>query len=142
MKALHLLPNPKDAGRNMNLLGLLNHCKTPQGTRLLETWIRQPLANQSDILQRQDICETLIQETVLRQSLQENHLKALPDFLRISKKFGRTTGHLQGVVRMYQAVIRLPGLIDVLECNLNNHIALFDVVYVSKLKVCQIWLIN
>lgn len=35
--------------RNTTLLGLLNKCKTSQGTRLLGTWLKQPLVNLHEI---------------------------------------------------------------------------------------------
>jgi DNA mismatch repair ATPase MutS len=35
--------------RNTTLLGLLNKCKTAQGTRLLGTWLKQPLVNLHEI---------------------------------------------------------------------------------------------
>lgn len=37
------------ATRNTTLLGLLNKCKTSQGTRLLGTWLKQPLVNLHEI---------------------------------------------------------------------------------------------
>lgn len=41
------------ATRNTTLLGLLNKCKTSQGTRLLGTWLKQPLVNMHEIRKRQ-----------------------------------------------------------------------------------------
>lgn len=51
VKALNLMPNPLEMGgnKNMSLYGLLNHCKTAQGQRLLEMWLKQPLVNLHEI---------------------------------------------------------------------------------------------
>ena len=51
LKALNLMPNPMELGgnKNMSLYGLLNHCKTAQGQRLLEMWLKQPLVNLHEI---------------------------------------------------------------------------------------------
>lgn len=51
LKALNLMPNPLEMGgnKNMSLYGLLNHCKTAQGQRLLEMWLKQPLVNLHEI---------------------------------------------------------------------------------------------
>lgn len=37
------------SNRNTTLLGLLNKCKTAQGTRLLGSWLKQPLINLHEI---------------------------------------------------------------------------------------------
>lgn len=51
LKALNLMPNPLELGgnKNMSLYGLLNHCKTAQGQRLLAMWLKQPLVNLHEI---------------------------------------------------------------------------------------------
>lgn len=51
VKALNLMPNPMELGgnKNMSLFGLLNHCRTPQGQRLLSMWLKQPLVNLHEI---------------------------------------------------------------------------------------------
>lgn len=41
------------SGKNTTLHGLLNKCKTAQGTRLLGGWLKQPLVNLHEI--REDI---------------------------------------------------------------------------------------
>ncbi len=47
LKALNLMPNAQEIGgsKNMSLYGLLDHCKTSQGKRLLGRWLKQPLVN-------------------------------------------------------------------------------------------------
>jgi DNA mismatch repair protein MSH2 len=51
LKALNLMPNPADVGggKNMSLFGLLDKCKTSQGKRLLQRWLKQPLVNLHEI---------------------------------------------------------------------------------------------
>lgn len=52
LRALNLNEGPGNSGpsnRNTTLLGLLNKCKTAQGTRLLSSWIKQPLVVAWDI---------------------------------------------------------------------------------------------
>lgn len=52
LRALNLTEAPGNAAsttRNTTLLGLLNKCKTAQGTRLLGTWLKQPLVNLHEI---------------------------------------------------------------------------------------------
>ena len=49
MKALNLMPGPRDGVKTMSLFGLLNHCKTVAGTRLLARWLKQPLMNIDEI---------------------------------------------------------------------------------------------
>ena len=51
VQALSLLPNARETGgnKNMNLLGLLNKCKTAQGSRLVGQWLKQPLVNLHEI---------------------------------------------------------------------------------------------
>lgn len=50
VKALNLVAGPKEGvNKNTNLFGLLNKCKTAQGSRMLGQWIKQPLMDISEI---------------------------------------------------------------------------------------------
>lgn len=46
---------------------------------------------------------------------QDDFLKSMPDFHRISKRFQKGAANLEDVVRVYQALLLLPGLITILE---------------------------
>ncbi|KAG0232385.1 MutS-like protein [Actinomortierella wolfii] len=116
VRALNLMPGPNDgSNRSMSLYGLLNKCKTSQGGRMLGQWLKQPLMSVSEIEKRQTLVEAFTLDAEMRQSLQEDHLKAFPDLHRLAKRFQRGVASLQDVVRVYQVVVRLPGLESVLK---------------------------
>jgi len=115
LKALNLMPGPRDGAKTMSLYGLLNHCKTPVGSRLLAQWLKQPLMSKDEIEKRQQLVEAFAEDTELRQTMQEEHLRSLPDLYRLSKRFQRKLANLENVVTAYQVVLRLPGIISTLE---------------------------
>ncbi|KAF9432494.1 MutS-like protein, partial [Entomortierella beljakovae] len=115
VRALNLMPGPQDgANKSMSLYGLLNKCKTTQGGRMLGQWLKQPLMDVAAIEKRQTMVEAFVLDGELRQNLQETHLKMIPDLHRLAKRFQRGVASLQDVVRAYQVVIRLPGLVEAL----------------------------
>ncbi|BGP57733.1 hypothetical protein JCM8202_002386 [Rhodotorula sphaerocarpa] len=118
LRALNLMPDPSGLGgssKTMSVFGLLNRCKTAQGTRLLAMWLKQPLVNRHIILQRQDLVECLVEQQEFRQAIADDFLKSMPDFHRISKRFQKGAASLEDVVRVYQAILLLPGLVTCLE---------------------------
>ncbi|KAI9491905.1 muts domain V-domain-containing protein [Zychaea mexicana] len=136
--ALNLMPSPQEgSNKSMSLYGLLNKCKTAQGSRLLVQWLKQPLLNVQEIQRRQDLVEIFYEGTELRQSIQEDHLKNVPDLHRLAKRFQKGIASLQDVVRIYQVVIRLPALITCLEAQAPEDevkAKLMDDTYTSKIK--------
>ncbi|WFD43594.1 MSH2 protein [Malassezia psittaci] len=118
LRALSLLPEQNagssSANRNSSVFGLLNRCKTAQGTRMLHQWLKQPLVNVSAIRNRQSLLEVLVEDVEARITIQDTYLKYMPDMLRISKRFQRKVATLEDVVRCYQAVARIPDLIHTL----------------------------
>ncbi|PKS13001.1 hypothetical protein jhhlp_000342 [Lomentospora prolificans] len=115
LKALNLIPGPRDGAKTMSLYGLLNHCKTASGSRLLSQWLKQPLMSKEEIEKRQQLVEAFATDTELRQTMQEEHLRAVPDLYRLAKRFQRGKANLEDVVRAYQVVIRLPGFLGTFE---------------------------
>ena len=134
LRALNLMPGPRDGSKTMSLFGLLNHCKTPVGGRLLAQWLKQPLMNLEDIERRQQLVEAFVMHTELRQTMQEEHLRSIPDLFRLAKRFQRKLANLEDVVRAYQVAIRIPGFIDTLERQMDERYKdPLDAEYTSKL---------
>ncbi|PYH80019.1 hypothetical protein BO82DRAFT_375896 [Aspergillus uvarum CBS 121591] len=106
LRALNLMPGPRDGSKSMSLFGLLNHCKTPQ-----------PLMDRAEIEKRQQLVEAFVVDTEVRQTMQEEHLRSIPDLYRLAKRFQRKQATLEDVVRVYQVAIRLPGIVASLENN-------------------------
>ncbi|TKA81232.1 DNA mismatch repair protein msh-2, partial [Cryomyces minteri] len=135
LKALNLMPGPKDGSKTMSLYGLLNHCKTPVGSRLLAQWLKQPLMSLEEIERRQQLVEAFVTDTELRQTMQEEHLRSIPDLYRLAKKFQRKIANLEDVVRAYQVAIRVPGFIGTLEGIMDERYKdPLDAEYTNKLR--------
>ncbi|KAF8546585.1 hypothetical protein OG21DRAFT_1527736 [Imleria badia] len=99
--------------KSFTLLGLLNKCKTAQGTRLLATWLKRSLVN------TQDLVETFVDDPSTRRALQDDYLKLMPDLHRLSKWFKKGVASLEDVVRVYQVILKvtliMSGLVETLE---------------------------
>ncbi|KAJ1674747.1 MSH2 protein, partial [Spiromyces aspiralis] len=76
--ALNLAPSSNDAifmhtkptgyNKTMSLQGLLDRCKTAQGSRLLGQWLKQPLLDIAEIRERQDMVQVFFDDMGLRES--------------------------------------------------------------------------
>ncbi|GJJ10537.1 hypothetical protein Clacol_004764 [Clathrus columnatus] len=109
LKALTLMPSVEDLSKTSSLFGLLNKCKTSQGNRMLNAWLRQPLVNLHEIRKRQDLVEAFVNEAILRKVVQE-HLGSMPDLHRVSKRLRTGVASLEEIVRVYQTILKLPEL--------------------------------
>ncbi|KAN0101820.1 DNA mismatch repair protein msh-2 [Hyaloscypha variabilis] len=135
LKALNLMPGPRDGAKTMSVYGLLNHCKTPVGSRLLAQWLKQPLMSKTEIEKRQQLVEAFVEDTELRQTMQESHLRSIPDLYRLAKRFQRKLASLEDVVRAWQVVTALPGFIGTLEGVMDEQYQdPLDEAYTSKLR--------
>ena len=136
VRAINLFPMVRDgSNKTTHLFGLLNHCQTAQGSRLLRQWLSQPLLDFEKIENRLDFVELFFEETVLRRILLEDHLKKMPDFVRLSKKFQKGRAHLQEVVRLYQAVCKLPDIVQTLQTYAGIYVQLLEEHFISRLQV-------
>ncbi|CAH1101190.1 unnamed protein product [Psylliodes chrysocephalus] len=61
---------PSQANKHSSLLGILNHCYTKMGTRMLRSWILQPLFNISYIQARLDCVDELMKNQEVLSHLQ------------------------------------------------------------------------
>ncbi|KZS97038.1 DNA mismatch repair protein [Sistotremastrum niveocremeum HHB9708] len=115
LRALNLMPSIRESKtQNTSLYGLLNKCKTAQGQRCLGVWLKQPLINIHEINKRQAMVGIFVNDSDSRKTIQDEYLRYLPDMFRISKRFKTGRTNLEDVVRVYQAVLKLNGLIGTL----------------------------
>jgi len=134
-ESIHLLPPPRNASnakcgsaadmsRN-SIYGILNQCKTKMGSRLLETWLRQPLIDKQEIEARHDVVEWLVQQSVGRDQLRDSALGCVGDLDVLASKMsayvgenggsgsGSSGGGLETLYRMYLfADQQLPLVVD------------------------------
>ncbi|KAJ2121086.1 MSH2 protein [Coemansia sp. RSA 720] len=133
VQALNLLPSLHDgASKTMSLLGLLNHCKTSQGKRLLAQWLKQPLLDVDSIEERLSLVELFFNDAESRDTIRAAHLRSMPDFKRLSNRFQRGFATLQDTVRVYQVIIALPALCDALSACSDSQ-TLIDKHYLQEM---------
>ncbi|PPQ85022.1 hypothetical protein CVT25_010411 [Psilocybe cyanescens] len=142
LRALNLVEGPTKVASNQNttLFAVLNKCKTAQGARLLGTWLKQPLVNLHEIYKRQNLVKIFADDTNSRRTLQDEYMKAMPDLLRICKRFLKSKATLEDVVRVYQVVLKIPGMVESLsavQLEDDESSALLDELYLNTIKECE-----
>ncbi|KAJ8314931.1 hypothetical protein KUTeg_007081 [Tegillarca granosa] len=135
VRALNLLPSTVEGGnKNQSILGLLNKCRTAQGQRLLGQWVKQPLVDLNRIEERMNVVEALVEDTELRQTLQDEQLRKIPDFQKLSKKFQKKRATLQDCYRVYQAIDKMPYLLETVEKYDGTHKQLLMDLFTNPAK--------
>lgn len=136
--ALNLFPSALHAGnKTASIFGVLDHCKTAQGKRLLAQFIKQPLLDKAKIDERLDLVEAFFMDATVRDAVREDVLRKMPDLNRIAKKFYRHKATLQDVVRVYQAVELLPRLQSTLQDHSSDFASLVGEVFTHPVRDAQ-----
>lgn len=116
LTALNILPELGDNSNSpsRSLFGLLDRCRTQHGKRLLAQWLRQPLRDINLINERLDVVELLMNNSQLRLQLHEDHLRRIPDLQALTRRLARKKANLHDCYKIYQAIKRLPSLLQCL----------------------------
>ncbi|XP_075975314.1 DNA mismatch repair protein spel1 [Anticarsia gemmatalis] len=116
LSALNVFPELGDSSHapGRSLYGLFDRCRTQQGKRLLAQWLRQPLRDINLINERLDVVELLMNNSQLRLQLHEDHLRRIPDLQALARRLTRKKANLHDCYRIYQAIKRMPSLLQCL----------------------------
>ncbi len=115
MTALNLLPTKGDPNKFCSVFGVLDHCKTPMGRRVLERWLRQPLTDLDAITKRQDVVEYLVDDSELRDDLIQEKLKGIGDIDAVVRKLKDSKAALKDLWALRQMALSLPKIRSRLE---------------------------
>ncbi|GGE23294.1 DNA mismatch repair protein MutS [Streptococcus himalayensis] len=90
--SLDLTENARTGKKHGSLYWLLDETKTAMGTRLLRTWIQNPLIDKERISHRQDVVQVFLENFFERSDLAES-LKGVYDIERLASRvsFGKTS---------------------------------------------------
>jgi DNA mismatch repair protein MutS len=92
-----------------SLLWAIDRTINPMGSRALRRWLLQPLLSVSDIQERQDTIQELVENGMLREDLQRM-LRQIYDLERLAGRAGSGTASPRDLVSLADSLSRLPEL--------------------------------
>ena len=101
------------SGTNNTLFGVINHCATPMGTRLLREWLHGPLTDQIEIGHRHDVIEAILETRSSEQFA--TYLRPIGDMHRIITRTGLGTASPRDLARLRDGLASLPRLKSLVE---------------------------
>ncbi len=114
VKNLELTQSLREGGKAGSLLGLLDHCMTGMGRRLLKRWLEQPLLDRQLIEERLDAIEELLNKQILRAEVQKK-LKAVFDLERFCSRLSYQRVNARDLVALKNSLGLLEPLRESLE---------------------------
>ena len=91
-----------------SLVGLMDHCATPMGSRLLRHWINRPIRDRDTLRQRQQAIEALIHAGAA-ESLRTT-FRDMGDMERILTRVGLRSARPRDLAQLRHALRELPGV--------------------------------
>jgi len=106
---LELFDSQAGPDEDHSLMGLLNHCQTPMGSRLLRRWISMPLIKAPLIENRLEAVQTLIDQGSVNTGLRED-LKSVGDLERILTRISLSGCAPNDLLRLKKSLIPLEAI--------------------------------
>ena len=100
--------------RNYSLIWLLDKTKTAMGSRMLKTYIENPLINKDEINRRYDVIEVLLKEFILKDDLC-NLLYEVYDLERLSGRIAFGNANARDLLQLKSSLKVLPEIKDILK---------------------------
>lgn len=111
VRNLELIRNLRDNRRSGSLLDVIDHTVGPMGSRLMKSWLLQPLLDGAAISVRQDAVAELLDASILRQELRDG-LRDVHDIERLSGKVALAVAHARDLVALKKSLEPLPRIRD------------------------------
>lgn len=114
--------------RNYSLIWLLDKTKTAAGSRMLKSYIENPLIDIEEINKRYDIVETLLEEFILKEDL-KGLLDSVYDLERLSGKIAFGNANARDLLQLKNSLKVLPDINNILSAIKFKNIDLFEDLY-------------
>lgn len=111
---LELTESMRNKERMYSLLWLLDETKTAMGSRLLKTWIENPLVNIKDIEKRYSIVATLLEEFILSEDLRKD-LYNVYDLERLCGRIALGSANARDLIQLKESLKYLPSINEILK---------------------------
>lgn len=111
---LEILESNREKIKKGSLLWVLDKTLTAMGGRKIRKWLEAPLLEKSEILKRQSAVESLVNNNILRNDL-EDSLKSIYDIERLISKVVGTSANARELISLKNSFEKLPGIKNVLE---------------------------
>ena len=121
-KNLELVETLRDKNKYGSLYWAIDRTNTNMGTRLLKSWICQPLKKISEIEARQEIVEKLIENDSSRIEITET-LNQIYDIQRLATRLSSTVALPKDFLSLKDSLLVLPDLLKLVK---DSDIAIFD----------------
>ncbi len=111
LELLSTIRTDKDQG---TLVSILDHTVTPMGGRLLRQWLRYPLMEKKQILDRLDAVEEAKKKQEIRNRIRET-LKSVYDLERLGGKVALGRCNARDLVALKRSLMSLPDILSISE---------------------------
>ncbi|NLB09390.1 MAG: DNA mismatch repair protein MutS [Clostridiales bacterium] len=111
---LELTETIRDRSCKGSLLWVMDRTKTSMGSRLLRSWLEQPLLNRTDIDARLDAVADFLKQFIVRENCREM-LAGLYDLERLSGRIGLGTVNARDLIALKNVLEQIPLLRSELE---------------------------
>ena len=122
---LELAHNIRDGSNENTLLSVLDETLTPMGGRFLRASILKPLIGISEIKQRQDAVEYLLDDFELLEELRTS-LRKVQDLERLSSRVNSRTSNARDLVAIKTSILNLPKLKKTLSSSRNSYLRIIS----------------
>lgn len=106
---LELTETIRDKNKKGSLLWVLDKCKTAMGSRMLRSYIEQPLIDKDKINSRLDAVESLLKNAISREELRE-YLNPIYDLERLMSKISYKSANPRDLIAFRNSLRLLPAI--------------------------------